>query len=193
MLFAFLALLLACSNSPSDSSGGETPPKTETEAQEKSQPMTEQTPQDEPLMARNLRNALKNDLLKDDMEFIPEEQRRFSYAEVDLTGDEKPEYLVGFRNSYFCGSGGCTFLLLDHEGNLVTRFTVSRSPFIVLPTTSNGWKDIAVYSNGAMRKLAFNGKSYPSNPSVEPEFADLPGDDTPRLLDFESPVPEYSF
>lgn len=145
-------------------------------------------------MALNIRNALINDLLKDEVNNIPQESRRFHYDQVDLSGDGKNEYLVGLQTPYFCGTGGCTFLLLDHEGNLVTRFTVSRAPFIVLPSMSKGWNDLVVYSGGTLRKLTFDGTTYPFNPSTEPEYTETPGDDLRRLLDDDaSPIPAFNF
>lgn len=148
----------------------------------------------DPLMAANIRNALVHDLLKDDIEFIPAENRRFSYEKVDLNGDGKDEYLVGLQNSFFCGTGGCTFLLLDHEGALVTRFSVSRSPFIVLPNKTNGWHDLAVFSGSAMRKLTFDGTTYPSNPSTLPEVGQTMDSSMRRLLDSDDrPIPTFEF
>lgn len=146
-------------------------------------------------MAGNIRNALRNDLLKDDLNVMTEDQRRFTYAEYDLNDDGKMEYFVGFpKNSYFCGSGGCTFYLLSHtEGQVITRFTVTDPPFIVLKSKTNGWRDLVVYSDGALRKLTYNGTKYPSNPSVAPKYNETPGDGLPRLLDFDLPLPVYSF
>ena len=146
-------------------------------------------------MAGNIRNALRNDLLKNDLNVLTEDQRRFTYQEYDLNEDGKKEYLVGFpRNSYFCGSGGCTFYLLSHaEGETLGRFTVAEPPFIVLTSKTNGWRDLVVYSDGSLRKLTFNGTRYPSNPSTAPKYTEIPGDGLPRLLDFEMPLPEYSF
>lgn len=194
ILFVFGGLIHSCSGQSSSTNASSPPSETAREAPaETSQPATT-AEQEEPLMARNIRNLLRNDLLKDDLDVMTEDQRRFAYEEYDLNNDGKKEYLVGFpQNSYFCGSGGCTFYLLGHEGEVVSHFTVADSPFVVLSSSTNGWRDLAVYSNGAMRKLAYDGTKYPSNPSVAPEYAEVPGDDLPRLLNFELPLPVYSF
>jgi len=134
------------------------------------------------------------DLLKDDLNIMTEEQREFQYEEVDLNGDGTKEYLVGFKNSYFCGSGGCTFYLLHNNGSVITIFTVSDGPFIVMvESKTNGWKDILVKSNGSLRHLKFDGKTYPKNPSVAPVFNGIPSDDAYILLWDEFPIPYFNF
>jgi len=134
------------------------------------------------------------DILKDELAIIPEVQRKFQYEEVDLNGDEIKEYLVGFKNSYFCGSGGCTYYLLKNDGAIITVFSVSDAPFIVMVSSkTNDWKDLLVKSDGSLRHLKFNGKTYPSNPSVEPIFKEIPSDDAYRLLWDEFPIPYFTF
>jgi hypothetical protein len=97
---------------------------------------------------------------------------------VDLKDDGTQNaivYLAG--NSWWCGSGGCTTLILAPRGSsyrIVTRITITRPPIEVLATKSNGWHDIAVQvqGGGIMRayqaKLSFNGRTHPSNPSIFP-------------------------
>jgi hypothetical protein len=134
------------------------------------------------------------DILKSDLDIMSEEQRKFQYEEVDLNGDGIKEYLVGFKNSYFCGSGGCTFYLLHNNGSVITIFTVSDAPFIVMvESKTNGWKDLLVKSDGALRLLKFNGKTYPNNPSVATVFNNIPSDDAYRLLWDEFPIPYFNF
>ena len=153
----------------------------------------------EKLNARNNANTekisvfLKN-ILKDDLATMTEEQREFQYEEVDLNNDGIKEYLVGFANSYFCGSGGCTYYLLNNNGSVITIFTVSDSPFIVMVASkTNGWRDILVKSNGSLRQLKFDGKTYPSNPSILKEFKEIPSDDAYRLLWDEFAIPFFIF
>ena len=125
---------------------------------------------------------------------MTEDQREFQYEEVDLNGDGINEYLVGFKNSYFCGSGGCTYYLLHNSGSVITVFTVSEAPFIAMVTSkTNGWRDIVVYSNGALRQLKFDGKTYPSNPSMIKEFKNIPSDDAYRLLWDKFAIPFFIF
>jgi len=145
-------------------------------------------------VAAKIRGFLTSNLLKDDLNLMTNDQRKFQYEEVDLNGDEIKEYLVGFKNSYFCGSGGCTYYLLKNDGAIITVFTVSDAPFIVMVASkTNGWKDLLVKSDGSLRYLKFNGKTYPSNPSVEPIFKEIPSDDAYRLLWDEFPIPYFNF
>lgn len=122
------------------------------------------------LMAKNIQNFLKLYYLKDDLKFIPKEERKFQFYKIDLNSDGKDEYFVRLFGNYFCGSGGCTFLLLDRYAEVITKFTVSTPPFYVFKETNKGWKILSVFSAGENRLLKFNGKSYPSNPSIAPNY-----------------------
>jgi hypothetical protein len=57
---------------------------------------------------------------------------------------------------------------------VVTKTTVTRPPIQVLASKSNGWHDIAVrvagggIANGYDAELSFDGRKYPSNPTVPP-------------------------
>ncbi len=145
-------------------------------------------------IADKIRTYLTTNLLKDDLQLMTEDQRKFQYEAVDLNGDGIKEYLVGFKNSYFCGSGGCTFYLLQNDGSVITIFTVSDAPFIaMISSKTNGWKDLLVNSDGSLRLLQFDGKTYPSNPSVAPKFTEIPSDDAYRLLWDEYPIPYFKF
>ena len=98
-------------------------------------------------------------------------------AFVDLADDGTQEVVVYVTGNIWCGSGGCTVLVLapkDSSYKVVTKITISRLPIRILTTKSNGWHDIAirVHGGGIRRaydsKLSFNGKTYPSNPSAPP-------------------------
>jgi len=143
--------------------------------------------------AARIRKFLTEDLLKDELKLMTEADRKFQYEEVDLNEDGKKEYLVGLENPYFCGTGGCTFYLLNNDGSVITVFSVSEAPFIAMFQKTNGWRDLLVKSNGAMRILKYNGKTYPSNPSMAPEFKQRPRDDAYRLLWDEYPIPTFKF
>lgn len=142
--------------------------------------------------AKKISSYLKN-LLKDDLKLMTPDQRVFQYEEVDLNGDNTKEYLVGFKNSYFCGSGGCTFYLLYNDGTVITIFSVSEAPFIALKSKTNGWRNLLVHSDRSLRILKFDGKTYPNNPSVSPKFTEIPSDDAYRLLWDEFPIPTFNF
>jgi hypothetical protein len=68
-------------------------------------------------------------------------------------------------------------LVLAPQGSsfkVITRMMITRPPIRVLATKTNGWSDLSVHVrgggivNGYDAQLSFNGKKYPSNPSVPP-------------------------
>ena len=120
----------------------------------------------EDIMAANIRNFLSRDYLKGDMDGLTEKDRKFQYAAVDLNGDGKDEYFIRFMSPYFCGTGGCSMVLIDHEANVITEFTVMEPPMWVENEMVNGWKTILIRSGGELKALTFNNGTYPSNPSV---------------------------
>ena len=64
-------------------------------------------------LAKNIGNFLVNDYLKADISLLQKSDRKFQFYKVDLNDDGQDEVFVRFLTSYFCGTGGCTFLLLD--------------------------------------------------------------------------------
>ncbi len=101
---------------------------------------------------------------------------RYFYAPVDLKGDRK-EIIVYLTGPEWCGSGGCTALILsadDSSYRVVTKLTVAQRPIRVLAATSNGWHSLGVWVRGGGVQagyeavLSFNGKTYPSNPTLAP-------------------------
>jgi hypothetical protein len=108
---------------------------------------------------------------------LPEDKTtRYFDSLVDLNGDGK-EVIVYLTGPQWCGSGGCTALILAPEGSsyrVVTKVTVAQRPIRVLSTTSNGWHSLGVWVHGGGVQggheaiLIFNGKTYPSNPTVPP-------------------------
>ena len=102
---------------------------------------------------------------------------RYSFAFVDLKEDGTKEVVVYLTSDGWCGSGGCTTLILVPKGlsyKVITRVMPTRLPIRVLTTKSKGWHDIALRVQGGgivdayEVKLSFNGKTYPSNPSAPP-------------------------
>jgi hypothetical protein len=96
---------------------------------------------------------------------------------VDLNGDRRPEAIVYLTGSTWCGSGGCTTLVLKrHEASwqLVTEIGITRLPIRAFAARSNGWRNLGVWVQGGgiqpgyEAELSFNGKQYPSNPTVAP-------------------------
>jgi len=137
-------------------------------AQEVSKPTSKQ--------ATSLRTFLQNHLGEPHPFLEREGVSRYSYVFVDLKDDGTKEVIVYITGRAWCGTGGCGILILAPEGSsyrVVTGTTVTRPPIRVLATKSNGWHDISVVVAvggiaGYEAELSFDGKTYPSNPSVPP-------------------------
>jgi hypothetical protein len=119
--------------------------------------------------ANNLRYFLTQDFLKDDLELLQPADRKFQFYKIDLNDDGNEEIFVRFMGPYFCGTGGCTFLLLDKYGEIITRFTVTRAPFYAETTRKNGWRVLVVWDSGELKELLYSEGGYPSNPTVLPK------------------------
>jgi hypothetical protein len=101
----------------------------------------------------------------------------YKRADADLNGDNRPEVFVYVTDPSYCGSGGCTLMVLSplRRGyQSVLRSTVTRIPIRLLSTSTRGWRDIGVTVAGGgiarpyLARLRFNGRRYPSNPTVPP-------------------------
>jgi hypothetical protein len=144
--------------------------------------------------AELVRKSLVDSILKADLAGMDSSARKFVFSEMDLNADGQNEIFVGFTGGYFCGSGGCTIMLLDNKGIAITQFTVSEYPVIVDNNKTNGWSDLIINSNGKNHLMKFDGKKYPSNPSVQPVYKMTPGDSLPRVLDWLNfPYPWFRF
>ncbi|MCX2452576.1 hypothetical protein OQX61_14965 [Pedobacter sp. PLR] len=119
------------------------------------------------LVKLKLTTMFKDELAKN---LIDTPGRKFKFFEYDLNGDAKKEIFVGLTGSNFCGSGGCTMLLLSPEGELITRFTVVDYPIQISNTMTKGWKDLILHSNSKDHLMKFDGKAYPANPSIQPVY-----------------------
>ena len=106
-----------------------------------------------------------------------ERTTRYTFAYVDLRDDGPNEVIVYLMGPRWCGSGGCTSLLLLPVGpswKVMSKTTVTQLPIRVLSTRTHGWHDLGVWVQGGgvqpgyEARLRFNGKKYPSNPSVPP-------------------------
>lgn len=120
-------------------------------------------------MWKNISNFLTQSYLADDLEFMSQEDKKFQFYAIDLNLDGQDEYFVYLISPYFCGTGGCTILLLDRYSEIITEFTVMEPPLYVSMEQTNGWRDLLIYSEGSYRDLIFDGTTYPDNPSVAPE------------------------
>ena len=109
--------------------------------------------------------------------FDAELKDRFVAALTDLNGDGSPEGIVYLTSNVWCGTGGCTMLILEQNGDswrLLTEVSITRPPIRVLRTKSNGWRNVGVWVQGGgiqpgyEAQLRFDGKTYPTNPSTAP-------------------------
>ena len=143
------------------------------------------------LVRLTLQDKYKSDLEKN---LIDSLSRKFIFFEYDLNGDSKKEIFIGLTGPYFCGSGGCSIMLVDNQGNEITNFTVSEYPVVIDNNKSKEWNDLFILSNGKYHIMKFDGKKYPSNPSVQTELNLIPGDGLPRALNFvNEPYPWFRF
>ncbi|MEQ9120225.1 alpha/beta fold hydrolase [Fulvivirga sp.] len=120
-------------------------------------------------LAIDINKYLISDYLKREVKIMTEKDRKYQFYKIDLNEDGMDEVLIRFESTFFCGSGGCTYLLLDANFNTITQFTVMNAPIYVEPKTENGWKLLLVRSEGELKELKFEGGSYPTNPSVLPK------------------------
>ncbi|MBF2052679.1 MAG: hypothetical protein IGS03_04340 [Candidatus Sericytochromatia bacterium] len=138
-----------------------------------------------------LQNSLR-EILAADLASLDANTRRFEYARVDLNGDGRKETFVRFVNPTFCGSGGCSYLLLDADLQLRQRFTQidPDGGLVVMTAQQHGWRDLVVVhssgGNSGPRRLMFDGQQYPANASMAPEHQ-------PSMEEDEDPDIVYLF
>lgn len=128
--------------------------------------------------------------LKKNYASASETSRHFIYNAIDLNDDGKDEYLVGLIGGDWCGSGGCTMLVLDRNMKLNTKMTVVNYPvYVGAPggkETTKGYSNIYIENrDGNVVKMAWNGKKYPTNPSVAPKVAKKTIDGKFKFLNIE--------
>ena len=103
-----------------------------------------------------------------------ETSRHFIYNAIDLNADRKDEYLVGLIGGDWCGTGGCTVLILDKNFHLNTQMTVVKYPVYIgelgSKEATKGYSNIYIQNkDGSVAKMTWNGIKYPTNPSVAPK------------------------
>ncbi len=106
----------------------------------------------------------------------PDPLPSYEYAITDLNDDNAPDAVVLITDAHYCGSGGCSMLVLrggKDSFEIVSSTSISRKPIWVLGESRNGWKSLSVFVSGGGIKagnaiLRFNGKRYPGNPSLQP-------------------------
>jgi len=95
----------------------------------------------------------------------------------NLSGSPVPEAIVLLSGRQFCGSGGCTLLVLQRHGaswHLVSKTTLVRPPIRALRTRNDGWATLSVQVQGGgimpgyTATLPFQGSGYAANPTTAP-------------------------
>lgn len=138
-------------------------------------PLTDQANNSE----QKIKNYIVNTFLQaDDLRAIEEKDRKFRFQQIDLNNDGKMETFISFFTPYFCGTGGCSAVLLDNNLKPITKFTVTNPPFYVESAQESRWPIIYLQNNGQWKRLNYKNGKYPSNPSVAedskpPETANL--------------------
>ncbi|WP_426050698.1 hypothetical protein [Brevundimonas sp. SL161] len=91
-----------------------------------------------------------------------------------------------------CGNAGCTLLVYGGEGDSLVplgRTTVVETPIRVLSTSSNGRPDLGVMTGEGEALLAFDGQTYPANPTVAPARIVTDAQGTAMITDADLPPP----
>ena len=104
----------------------------------------------------------------------PDTKYSYAFASLEVAKRDVVVYLSG---NVWCGSGGCTTLILERNKSsyrVIQKLTLARLPILVLPTKTDGWHDLAmpVAGGGVVSEyfeiLRFDGKKYrPVTPSVK--------------------------
>jgi len=133
-------------------------------------------------------------LLKADLPALTKDDRFFYYSAFDLNNDKKDEYFVGFSNPYFCGSGGCSGYILNNDGSLINKFTVTDFPIYVTTSVSEKFYDLIAVSGGKFHLLKLKNGKYPSNPSVQEVVKEDASRESTKVLDIDGKkLEKYSF
>jgi hypothetical protein len=83
---------------------------------------------------------------------------RYAYHRIDLDGDGKDEALVYLLGPDFCGTGGCTMLLLAPKADgyrLVQQFSITQTPVLAASERSHGWRDLIRHEAGGGARASF--------------------------------------
>ncbi|TDW44282.1 hypothetical protein EV144_10931 [Flavobacterium sp. 270] len=133
-------------------------------------------------------------LLQKDVPAMTKEDRFFYYDAVDLNNDKKDEYVVGFTNSYFCGSGGCSGYILNNDGSVISNFTVTEFPILIAPSSSEKFQDLLFSSKGKFHLMKMKNGKYPPNPSVQEIWKEKIPEKAFKILDiYKEKYEKFSF
>jgi hypothetical protein len=112
-----------------------------------------------------------------------DKETRFK-AEVEKVSDTNAQHAVVYlRGRKWCGSGGCTLLMLEKHGDdwkVISKIPVVHLPIRILNKKHNGWHDLSVrVGGGGITEsydvdLHFDGKKFSKDPSSNhPKKLDL--------------------
>jgi hypothetical protein len=124
-------------------------------------------------------------LLKKDLPVMTKEDRYFYYEAFDLNNDKKDEYLIGFSSSYFCGSEDCSGYILNNDGSLINKFTITDFPIYITTSSTEKFYDLIIKTGGKLHSVKMKNGKYPSNPSVQEIWkGDVPKESS-KVLDID--------
>ncbi len=145
-------------------------------------------------------SAYLRNYLQKDLKTMDSTDRKFSFYAVDLNGDQNPEYVVFLKGRYFCGTGGCTFLVMNSDQQLINYTTVMDPPVYVSAKATHGWRSLIIKANAtpgseSYRVLTFDSKTrrYPTNASMVPETKEGPVTGDLEMWGESSKVKDYTF
>ena len=130
-------------------------------------------PRPNPALESALRGALFPE--RGDCEAVP--THRYTWDRVDLNGDGTPEVVAQVLGPMLCGTGGCPLLIFREPSpgrlELITRMSLFKDPLIVAARPHNGWSELITRvrvdaGTGYYAELQYDGRTYPTNPSVAP-------------------------
>jgi hypothetical protein len=110
-------------------------------------------------------------------EDIIKETTRITVVSVKTEGEASEEQVVYVSGRGWCGSGGCTMLIVEpfeSSFKVLGKVTIVQLPVYLLPSMENGHPDIGVNVVGGgilagyEAVLSFDGNNYPGNPSMPP-------------------------
>ncbi len=98
----------------------------------------------------------------------------FEYVFFDLNDDGTRDALILLSGPNWCGTGGCTLLVLRGQGDrftVLSQSTLVHKPLMAADSKTAGWRDLLInISGGGLPSqtvaLRFNGQAYPPNPTT---------------------------
>lgn len=116
---------------------------------------------------------------------------------TDLNDDGEEEYLIGLIGPDFCGTGGCTMLILHRELKRISTVTLVKYPIYIGSEESSektkGYKDVYLRTGQVgYVKLVWTGQKYPGNPSTQPQVPESHVTGKTKFLNAEDD-PAYEF